>query len=91
MGRKNKRKEIPVPKSPPIKPTILLKRTYMKTVLNQNPNNKPNDSSTSQINNQYGNQNRNIIDRKNVSLNKRATVRKKYCVCLCKCVCVRRS
>lgn len=90
MGRKGQRDENPAPNSsPPIKPTILLKRIYMKALPNQKPNNQsnepnePNEPSTSKINNQYGNQNRNNYDSKNVSLMKRVTVRIILCIFMC--------
>lgn len=84
MGRKDKRKEIPPPNTSPIKPTILLKRTYMKTIPIQiNPKNEPNEPSTSKINNHYGNRNRNNIVNKNVSLKKRVTVRIILCMFMC--------
>lgn len=41
MGRKDKRKEVPGPNSPPIKPTILLKRNYIKNIPIQKSNSNP--------------------------------------------------
>lgn len=89
MGRTDKRTEYPALNSSPNKPTILLKRTYMKTISNQNPNNEPNEPnepnkpSTSKINNHYGNQIRNNINSNNESLMKRVTVRTILCMFVC--------